>query len=348
MNQVRQCNSGIIIFVSLLFSALVLSGCQGATSILNPQGEGTQHIANLWWIMLGIATAIYLLVLLYMAIALFRRTRRESSDTPYQIVEPPVVDAPTRTSRLFIVINGIAIPLVILTIVFGLNLNTLAALSPEGITPELSVEVIGHRWWWEVRYPHHSVVTANEIHIPTGTRVELRLSSEDVIHSLWVPELNGKADLIPGASNRMSLYTEQAGEYRGACAELCGVQHTYMLFRVIAHPPDEFEQWIARQQQPASQPQDELTLRGQQIFLGSACVYCHTISGTSATGVIGPDLTHLASRKWLGAGVVPNTRGNLGGWIIDPQGIKPGNLMPPMYLEGDDLQALLTYLESLQ
>jgi cytochrome c oxidase subunit 2 len=240
------------------------------------------------------------------------------------------------------------LPLVILTIVFGLNLNTLAALSPAGVTPELTIEVVGHRWWWEVRYPHQSVVTANEIHIPTGTRVELRLSSEDVIHSLWIPELNGKADLIPGASNRMTLYTEKTGEYRGACAELCGVQHAYMLFRVIAHPPAEFEQWIAQQQEPAPQPQDEVTLRGQQIFLGAACVYCHNIDGTSASGVIGPDLTHLASRKWLGAGVVPNTRGNLGGWIIDPQGVKPGNLMPPMYLEGDDLQALLAYLETLE
>jgi cytochrome c oxidase subunit 2 len=176
----------------------------------------------------------------------------------------------------------------------------------------------------------------------------LRLTSEDVIHSLWVPELNGKADLIPGQSNRMTLYTDHAGEYQGACAELCGVQHAFMLFDVIAQPPDEFEQWVTQQQQPAPVPQDEIALRGQQIFLGSACVYCHAIEGTSASGVIGPDLTHLASRNRLGAGVIPNTRGNLAGWIIDPQGIKPGNLMPPMYLEGDDLQALLIYLETLQ
>jgi cytochrome c oxidase subunit 2 len=230
MYKVRQCSSGPILRITFLLSVLLLgmlllSGCQGATSILNPQGEGARHIADLWWVMLWIATAIYLLVLLYMGIALLRRTRRDGRDTPLQIVEPPIVDPPTRTSHLFIVINGIAIPLVILTIVFGFNLNTLAALSPAGVAPELTIEVIGHRWWWEVRYPHHSVVTANEIHIPTDTRVELRLSSADVIHSLWVPELNGKADLIPGASNRMRLYTERAGEYRGVCAELCGVQH---------------------------------------------------------------------------------------------------------------------------
>jgi cytochrome c oxidase subunit 2 len=258
------------------------------------------------------------------------------------------VTPPSRASNRFIVINGIAIPAIILSIVFGLNLNTLTALAPGNVEPALTIEVIGHRFWWEVRYPHHEVVTANEIHIPTGARVELRLSSQDVIHSLWIPELNGKADLIPGQTNRMYLYTDRAGEYHAACAELCGVQHAFMLLHVVAQPPDEFDAWIAQQQQPAPQPADEIALRGQQIFLGSACVYCHTIEGTSASGVIGPNLTHLASRKSLGAGVVPNTRGNLAGWLIDSQGIKPGNEMPPIYLQGDDLQALLTYLETLQ
>lgn len=326
----------------IILSPFLLSACQGPISILDPHGEGAFHIANLWWIMLAIATVIYLLVLVYLALALLQH-RKQSAADPTPILEPP-----SRTSHLFIIINGIAIPFVVLAIVFGFNLNTLAALSPSGTEAALTIEVIGHRWWWEVRYPHHNIVTANEIHIPTGTRVELRLTSEDVIHSLWIPELNGKMDLIPGQSNRMYLQTDQAGEYRGACAELCGVQHAWMLFYVIAQPPDEFEQWVAQQQQPAPQPQDEITKRGQQIFLGAACVYCHAIEGTSASGIIGPDLTHLASRKYLGAGVIPNTRGNLAGWIIDAQGVKPGNLMPPMYLEGDDLQALLTYLGTLE
>jgi cytochrome c oxidase subunit 2 len=146
----------------------------------------------------------------------------------------------------------------------------------------------------------------------------------------------------------MYLYTDHAGEYRGQCAELCGVQHTLMAFLVIAQPRDDFERWITRQQQAAPIPQDDLTRRGQQIFLGASCVYCHTVRGTSASGVIGPDLTHIASRRTLGAGAVPNTRGHLAGWMIDPQAIKPGNLMPPMYIEGDDLQALLAYMETLQ
>ena len=322
---------------------LTLSACQGRVSALNPRGEGAIHIANLWWIMMIIGALIYVEVLIFLAIALFHRRSVRAGEE-----QRPNITPPSRNDRLFIIANGIAIPLVILFIVFGLNLNTLAALSPVGAEPAITIEVIGHRWWWEVRYPHDKIVTANEIRIPVGTRVELRLTSEDVIHSLWFPELNGKTDLIPGQSNRMFLYTDHAGEYRGQCAELCGVQHAKMALYVIAQPVDEYEQWVAQQQQPAPIPQDEETLRGQQIFLGAACVYCHAIEGTSASGVIGPDLTHLASRKTLGAGAIANTRGNLAGWIIDSQAIKPGNRMPPVYLEGDDLQALLTYLESLQ
>ena len=333
----RRCRDCLAILLTL-----PLTACQGQRSFLNPSGEGAMHIANLWWIMLIIGAVVYGQVLLFLGLALLRGRRKGADD------QTPITTPPSRNSRLFIIINGIAIPVIILVIVFGLNLNTLVALSPADAEPAMTIEVIGHRWWWEVRYPHQNIVTANQIHIPTGTRVEVRLASEDVIHSFWVPELNGKADLIPGQSNRMTLYTDRAGVYEGVCAELCGVQHAYMLFNVVAQPPDEFEQWVAQQQQSAPVPQDEITLRGQQIFLGSACVYCHTVSGTSASGVIGPDLTHLASRSHLGAGAIPNTRGNLAGWIIDPQGIKPGNLMPPMYLEGDDLQALLVYLESLQ
>jgi cytochrome c oxidase subunit II len=322
---------------------LTLTSCQGEASALNPRGEGATHIANLWVIMLIIGALVYVQVIALCFTALFHKRNSNNDDTVIPDVSPP-----SRSARNFIVANGIAIPIVILTVVFGFNLMTLAALSPSNGTTDLTIEVIGHRWWWEVRYPHHNVVTANEIYIPTGAHVELRLASEDVIHSLWIPALNGKADLIPGQSNRLILYTDQAGEYRGMCAELCGVQHARMLLRVIAQPPDDFDGWVARQQQEAPVPQDELTMRGQQIFLGAACVYCHTIRGTSASGVIGPDLTHIASRRTLGAGAVPNTRGNLAGWIVDPQSIKPGNLMPPMYLEGEALQALLAYLETLQ
>lgn len=326
-----------------LILLLLLTACQGEMSALDPHGEGAMHIADLWIVMLIIGAVVYLQVISFLILALFHRRSPNTSE-----IGPPDVSPPSHTARMFIIANGIAIPIAILTIVFGFNLATLASLSPANTTSTLTIEVIGHRWWWEIRYPQHNVVTANEIYIPVGTRVELRLTSGDVIHSVWVPSLNGKADMIPGQSNTMHLYTDEVGEYRGVCAELCGIQHTNMQFYVIAQLPEDFEQWIVHQQQPAPVPQDELTMRGQQIFLGAACVYCHTINGTSATGIIGPDLTHFGSRLTLGAGAALNTTGNLGGWIIDPQSIKPGNLMPPMYLEGEDLQALLVYLDSLQ
>lgn len=326
-------------FIGLIF----LTACEAETSALNPRGEGATHIANLWIIMLIIGAVVYLQVISFIVLALFQRRQPENVDALAPDTSPP-----SNRARNFIIANGIAIPIVILTVVFGFNLVTLAALSPADEQPELTIEVIGHRWWWEIRYPEYGVVTANEIYIPTGTRVELRLTSEDVIHSIWIPSLNGKTDLIPGRSNRMYLYTEEEGVYHGMCAELCGVQHALMRFPTVAQSPEDFEQWIAHQQQEAPIPQDELTQRGQQIFMGSACVYCHTIRGTSASGVIGPDLTHIASRSMLGAGAVPNTPGNMAGWVIDSQSIKPGNLMPPIYLESADLQALLAYLETLQ
>lgn len=328
------------IYVLLLF---ILSACQEPNSAFNPRGEGAEHIANLWLLMLVIATLVFVQVIVLLLFALFRNRPRTVSANDLANTSPP-----TRSEKTFIIANGIAIPVVILVVVFGFNLATLAALSPPSANPDLLIEVIGHRWWWEVRYPDHDIVTANEIYIPTGKRVELRLTSEDVIHSLWIPVLNGKVDLIPGQSNRMYLLTDEAGTYDGACAELCGVQHAKMLLQVVAQPQDDFDEWISIQQQAAPEPEDDLTRRGQQIFLGAACVYCHTIRGTSATGVIGPDLTHFASRAELGAGAAPNTPGHLAGWLIDPQSIKPGNLMPPMYIEGDDLQALLAYMETLK
>lgn len=328
----------------MLVMALLLAGCDGTPSALNPRGEGATSIANLWWIMLAIAVVVYIQVVSLLTLAL---TRRRPATVTSDDDMPTVAPTP-RSARTFILVNGIALPIIILIILFGFNLSTLAQLSPPDTEAALTIEVIGHRWWWEVRYPQQDFVTANEIHIPTGTQVEIRLSSEDVIHSLWVPALNGKTDLIPGQSNRMFLYTDTPGAYQGQCAEFCGVQHAHMRFIVMAHEPDEFARWVAGQREEAPQPEDALVLRGQQVFHSSSCVYCHAIRGTNASGVIGPDLTHFASRATIGAGALENTPGNLAGWIIDPQASKPGNLMPPIYLEGDQLQALLAYMATLQ
>ena len=190
--------------------------------------------------------------------------------------------------------------------------------------------------------------TANEIHVPVGRPVVIELRATDVIHSFWVPNLGVKRDMIPGEETSIWFQADTAGVYRGQCAEFCGYQHAKMAFEVVAEPPERFAAWLIRQRDTASTPADSVAARGQEVFLATSCVMCHAIGGTPAGSRIGPNLTHLASRRTIGAGSLPNTRGNLGGWIVDPQRIKPGARMPPNSLEPDDLQALLVYLERLE
>jgi cytochrome c oxidase subunit 2 len=203
-----------------------------------------------------------------------------------------------------------------------------------------------------VRYldplPSSSFSTANEIHIPVGQPVELTLRSVDVIHSFWVPNLHGKKDLIPGQVNTLVLQADRPGIFRGQCAEFCGLQHANMALYVVAEPPDEFARWQERQRRPAPEPATDAARRGRDVFMASSCVLCHKIGGTMAGGVAGPDLTHVASRLSLAAGTLPNTRGHRAGWIVDPQMHKPGNNMPPNLLSPGDLQALLSYLDTLR
>jgi cytochrome c oxidase subunit II len=216
----------------------------------------------------------------------------------------------------------------------------------------LQVRVVGHQWWWELQYrdsvAHNWFTTANELHIPVGRPVVLELLSTDVIHSFWPPTVSQKRDLIPGKDNSLWLQADTPGVYRGQCAEYCGQQHAKMGFLVIAQRPDSFAGWLARQRDTALTPTTELARRGQEVFLASSCVMCHAIAGTPAGSRVGPDLTHLASRRTIAAGTLPNTRGNLAGWIIDPQKIKPGTRMPPTQLKPADLQTLLAYLETLK
>lgn len=321
---------------ALTSGLLTLAGCAAAPSAVDPQGPAAGRIAWLWWLLLAIGMAVYVAVVLYLAVALARRGRS---------AEP---DAGLRTGARVVFLAGVVGPGIILLTVFGFTVATLNALALPERAGATTVHVVGHQWWWEVRYPDASVVTANEIHIPAGRPVRVILSSDDVIHSFWVPQLHGKLDLVPGMTNETWIQADRAGVYRGLCAEFCGVQHAKMGLLVIADPPEQFDAWLAAQQQPAVPPTDALALRGQQVFLGSTCVNCHTIAGTHATGRLGPDLTHFASRLTLGAATVANTPGNLGGWIADAQHIKPGNFMPPSELTGSDLKALLAYLATLE
>lgn len=252
----------------------------------------------------------------------------------------------------WIYIGGLLIPALILIVSFGLTLGTLHATSRPTRDPAATIQIIGHRWWWEVRYvdadPTKTLVTANEIHVPVGRPVRLRLTSADVIHSFWIPQLAGKTDVIPGQTNLAWLEADSAGVYRGACTEYCGLQHANMTPIVVAETPAAFASWEASQRASAAAPTDPAAAAGLLVFQKSACATCHAIRGSEALGRVGPDLTHLASRLTLAAGTLENTRGNLAGWIGNAQAIKPGNDMPVMTIAPNDLQALLAYLETLK
>jgi cytochrome c oxidase subunit 2 len=251
----------------------------------------------------------------------------------------------------WILIGGVFAPAVILVVAFALTVYTQAGLAraPDASAP--SIRVVGHRWWWEVLYAvdgrTQTVVTANEVHLPVGVPTRIELVSDDVIHSFWVPRLAGKTDLIPGQRNTMWMEAQAAGTYWGQCAEYCGVQHARMDLIVVAESRPDYDAWLARQREAAVAPSDSLASRGILVFSSAMCAACHAVRGADAHGTLGPDLTHLGSRRTLAAGTLPNTRGNLAGWIANAQSIKPGSLMPTIPLSADDSRALLAYLETL-
>jgi cytochrome c oxidase subunit II len=211
----------------------------------------------------------------------------------------------------------------------------------------LRVDVSGRQWWWEFKYPDLKIVTANELHIPAGQEIAFNLNAPDVIHSFWIPQLGGKRDVVPSRVNRISLMPDEPGEYRGQCAEYCGMSHANMRFRVIVQTKADFEKWVAAQQRPPVQPTDPLAQKGLDLFSQSACVGCHTIAGVSG-GVLGPNLTHFGSRKTMGANLMLNTPENVAKWIENPGHLKPGALMPDLGMRGEQTTALAAYLLSLK
>ncbi len=323
-----------------LLCLFLLAGCTNPRSILNPQGPAAARIADLWWLIFGLGMVVFFVVVAFLGFALFRQRNLPTSDQPET--------RPSPGGARFVVWAGIVAPAIILLLLFAFSVNTMRALSAPDAAQELTIQVIGHQWWWEVHYLDQQIETANEIHIPVGVPVQIKLSAQDVVHNFWIPNLHGKLDMIPGQTTTMWIQADRAGAFWGECAEFCGIQHAKMAFVVVAEPPEQFAAWLEQQRQPAATPVEPLAQQGEQVFLASTCVNCHAIGGTSATGQLGPDLTHLASRRTLAAGTLANNRGNLGGWITAPQQIKPGNHMPPTDLTGPDLQALLAYLATLE
>lgn len=333
-----------VIRLKLLVFALFVSGlcaaCGQAPSALEPRGAAAAEIGWLIWILIGLGTLIYVGVCAFILLAIWRRRGGEEARNRIGHV--------SQSHSKIVIWGGIVMPTVVLLGIAGLTLNSLISLAAIERADEITIEVTGHQWWWEVVYPEQGVVTANEIHVPVGQPVRLHLISEDVIHSFWVPQLHGKLDMIPGQTNSFTIEATTAGVYRGLCAEFCGIQHARMLFLIVAQPPAEFAAWLEAQQSPAAAPVDALAVQGQEIFLETPCAQCHAVAGTAAAGRLGPDLTHFASRREIGAGVLENTPENLTAWLVDPQQHKPGNLMPATVLPDRDIQALVTYLESLK
>ncbi len=319
--------------------ALAAAGC-GRQSTLEPRSEPARDIATLWWWMLAVAGVVFLGAVFMLVLAWVRREHEGL---------PLVGDSRNRTTGL-VVAFGIVIPIVILVTVFVVgNFVVLPNTdAPKAASTEMTIEVTGHQWFWEVRYPGTGAVTANEIHIPARTRVNLVLKTDDVIHSFWVPQLNRKADAIPRHPNRILLYADRPGRYRGQCAEFCGAQHAHMGTYVIAQPPAEFRGWLATQARPARAPTTAAARRGKRDFMDNQCAGCHTIRGTPARGRVGPDLTHLQTRRTLAALQIPNDRRHLSRWVRHPQRIKPGARMPDLNLTPREFRDVVSYLEELR
>jgi cytochrome c oxidase subunit II len=325
-----------------LLGVLLVGGC-GYMPVLEPAGPGARGIANLWWI-LFFMTAIPATIVILLLLVAVRKGRRRAGDTSGQ---PP----PASHQHAYIIWGGAVIPAVILVTLLFFTFRVGREVAHPPRPAALTVELTGHQFWWEVRYPDHDVVTANEIHLPAGEVAHFVLRSADVIHSFWVPPLHGKIDMVPGHVNHFWLEPEEPGIYRGFCAEFCGAQHALMQLLVIAQPEDEFAAWVERTRQPAAMPEDPPAVRGQEVFVQAACNQCHTVRGMfelRVTGVVGPDLTHVASRRTLAAAVMPNTTDNLRQWVRDPHVRKPGNRMPATPLEPKDLDALLAFLQTLR
>ena len=344
-NLVRRCEAPGAVCGTLLFADTAIA--QSPTSIFAPAATPAHSIFGLSMLVLSVTLGIFLVVsgLLLYALIRYRHRPENAGSEPAQIYGSNQIE-----------MSWTVIPILIVVMLFlsttRVILGTQAIPKPDNA---MNVTVVGHQFWWEYRYPASGVVTANELHIPISDPSHpeptyLRMSSADVDHSFWVPRLAGKTDLIPNKVNTMWLDPQQAGLYLGQCAQYCGTQHGKMLLRVYAQSPADFAAWINQQKKPAVQdfPGNAAATEGQLVFMRNACINCHAVSGTVATGRFGPDLTHLASRDTIASGAFQNTPENLRKWVDDPNSMKPGSLMPSMHLNAHDLDVITAYLSQLR
>jgi cytochrome c oxidase subunit II len=337
--------------LAALALAALASGCGGA---LDPRGEGAQRIADLWWVMFWLSLLPLAIVTAALIVILIRRRRENRSGAGRP---EPDLSVSERLDRRVILLGGVVLPILLLLPTAAMTLATGWARDP-GTDPEpLEIEVTGHQFWWELRYPPPgsnslddpgSFRTANEVHIPVGRPVEIVARSDDVIHSFWAPQLDGKIDLIPGRTNRLRIQASEPGRFEGRCAEFCGLGHALMRFFVVAHPEEEFEDWHEAE---AADTAVEIDADTRELF-ADGCGPCHDLRGIAERdtfrGDFGPDLTHVGSRTHIAAGLLPNTPGALARWIVDPERVKPGSRMPYVGLEGSELNDLVELLGSLR
>jgi len=312
-------------------------------NIFDPRATPAESVYRLSLLVLAVCAAIFLVVagLLTFTIVRFRRRKMDDSNEPAQVYGSNQIE-----------IAWTVIPILIVVVLTMATARAVVAIQNKRVPADaLQVTVVGHQWWWEIRYPELGIVTANELHVPVSTVAKpaltfLKLESADVAHSFWVPQLSGKTDLIPNRTNTMWIDPRQEGTFLGNCAEYCGMQHANMLLRVIVQSPGDFDKWAGAQKLDASS--DSRMELARATFLSLSCISCHTVRGTTATGTFGPDLSHLMSRTTLASGAIPNTPDNLRAWVKDPQAIKPRNLMPNMQLNSRELDEVVAYLSSLK
>jgi cytochrome c oxidase subunit 2 len=306
-------------------------------SALDPHGPQAETIATLAWLMFAAGAVILVVVTVLALLAVFARPSSRR-----------------RIGRPALVIGGgIVFPVVALSALLVYGLDVFAAVVRPDPFPVRRVEIVGERWWWRIHYlderGQRVFASANELRLSVGETVELVLIAHDVIHSFWVPSLAGKLDMIPGKVNRLRLRADRAGVFRAQCAEYCGGAHAMMALYVVAEAPEDFRRWVSRQGEASRPPESAELSRGRDAFVARGCGSCHAVRGTEAAGTIGPDLTHVGSRRSIGAGLLPNNAGTIAGWIADSQHLKPENLMPSFTgLAGEELRAIALWLASLE
>jgi cytochrome c oxidase subunit 2 len=350
-NRQRLCNSR----AKFLLPAVVfcIAGCNDPQTTLRGHGLAAIRISHLAWFMTILFLAVSLIMWTLLATAFYKRRGTLAEHAPID----------SEGGEIWIAIGGLAVPFVILTLLFVLGLSLLsdfpihgmrgpmAVSAAEALKPE--IRITGHQWWWQIDYlnsdPSKEFTTANELHLPAGRPMYIEVVTKDVMHSLWIPALHGKVDMIPGLANYILIQSSEPGTYEGQCAEYCGEQHAHMRLLAIVQEPAEYEAWLQQQRQPGADPKTPDEIAGESIFLSSPCIACHQVRGTTAAGTLGPDLTHIGSRQLIGADSFPNNNAYLEAWITNAQSLKPGCLMPNLpQFNGPQLLDLVAYLRQLK